>query len=500
VSAAPTVLVVGIGPAGPELVTEAARRAIASVPEDRRFLRTSRHPAAEAGAVPGARSCDDLYEAEATFPAVYAAIVERLVAAAHQAIDGRVLYAVPGSPRVGEATVDLLAADPRVEVETVAGLSFLDLAWDRLGVDPLGAGVRLVDAASFSVDAAGERGPLLVAQAWNRGLLSDIKLAVPDGGPEVGPAPKVVVLHHLGLPDERVEELAWADLDRRFEPDHLTSLWIPELASPVGSELLDLEALVRRLRQDCPWDRQQTHASLTRHLLEESYEVVEAIEALGPEPGADAYAHLEEELGDLLFQVYFHATLATEEGQFDLAAVARGIHDKLVARHPHVFGDVTVADAGQVLSNWERNKQQEKGRQSVMDGVTGSLPALHHADKVQRRAAAVGFDWDSVEGPLAKVTEELGEVRAELDAAPGAGPGQVAGAALTAEVGDLLFAAVNVARHAGVDPEAALRASSATFARRFRQVELLARDRGLDLASASLPQLDALWDEVKYSA
>ena len=487
-------VVVGLGPAGPELVTAEAAEVVASVPAEARFLRTARHPAAVA--VPGARTFDDLYETGESFEAVYAAIVDAVVEAAEDrasAGGGPVVYAVPGSPWVAEATVGLLRTDPRVEVRTIPGVSFLDLAWDRLGVDPMVAGARLVDAAAFPVEAAGSTGPLVVGQCWNRDLLSGVKLAVTEA-PEGG----AVLLHHLGLADEKVLPVAWDDLDRALEPDHLTSIWIPELAAPVGAELLRLAELVRTLRQRCPWDREQTHSSLTRHLLEESYEVLEAIEGLdregGPTPAA--FAHLEEELGDLLFQVYFHATLAAEEGQFGLADVARGIHDKLVGRHPHVFGDLSVDSAEQVMTNWERIKREEKGRQSVMDGVPGNLPALHHANKVQRKAGSVGFDWDGVEGPLAKVEEELAEVRTALAAHPAA-PGQVPDPEVKAEIGDLLFSVVNVARHAGVDPEAALRASSAEFVRRFRLVEERASAEGVDMETADLATLDRLWDAVK---
>ena len=482
----PVVVAVGLGPAGPELITEAARRAIEST--QHRFLRTARHPSASA--VPDAPSFDHLYDAAATFDEVYAAIVDALVEAAHE--HGRVLYAVPGSPRVGEATVAALADDGRVQLEVVAGLSFLDLVWERLGVDPLAGRPRIVDAGSFAVDAAGDRGPLVVAQAWSRGLLSDVKLAAGDGAPDTA-----VLLHHLGLPDEQVVEVAWAELDRTIEPDHLTTVWVPTLAAPVGSELLRLAELVRTLRQRCPWDRAQTHQSLTRHLLEESYEVLEAIENLEDRDGRTSpasYAHLEEELGDLLFQVYFHATLAAEEGQFDLAGVARGVHDKLVGRHPHVFGTVEVDSPEQVMANWEQIKRAEKGRASLMEGIPAHLPALHYANKVQRKAATVGFDWPSAEGPMGKVSEELAEVRDEAAAAP---PGPAPSSRLTHEVGDLLFAVVNVARHLGVDPEAALRASTSEFRRRFTVVEELAARRGIDLATAGLPALDALWDEAK---
>ncbi|HTN78476.1 MAG TPA: nucleoside triphosphate pyrophosphohydrolase [Acidimicrobiales bacterium] len=470
------VVVVGLGPAGPELVTRQAVEEIAHVPAA--FVRTTRHPAA--AVVAGATSFDAVYDRSPSLDVVYATIVDELVAAAVER--GEVLYAVPGSPLVAERTVELLRADDRVEVVVVPALSFLDLVWARLGVDPLAAGVRLVDGQRFGVEAAGERGPLVVGQCDTREVLSDIKLSVDDGEP-----PSIVVLHHLGLPDEQVFEVEWAELDRSFTPDHLTALWIPELHAPVATELQRFAELVRTLRRECPWDREQTHRTLTRHLVEETYETLEAIDALDGSP--ESIGHLEEELGDLLFQVFFHATLATEEGWFTLADVARVIHDKLVHRHPHVFGTVEADSAEQVLVNWEQIKKAEKGRDSVMDGLPENLPSLLYAHKVQRKAASVGFDWDDVEGALPKVVEELHELEAAM--ASGVEPD------IEGELGDLLFAVVNVARHLDIDPETALRGASAKFRTRFRAVEAAAAGQGRDLSTMSLAELDALWDQAK---
>ncbi len=430
-------VVVGLGPAGPELCSAGMLATVAATPV--RFVRTLRHPAA--AAVGEARTCDDLYEHAVSLEHVYPAIVERLVAAAE--VHGEVLYAVPGSPRVAERSVELLAGDDRVDVEVHPALSFLDLAWDRLAVDPLAAGARLVDGRRFAVEAAGERGPLLVAQCDTAEVLSEVKLAVES------PPPSVVVLQRLGLPDEAVVELEWADLDRAVEPDHLTSLWIPELADPVGAELVGFVELVRTLRTACPWDREQTHASLTRHLLEETYELLEAIGALGvatatgdAEALDTAYAHLEEELGDVLFQVCFHAALGAEAGRFTMADVARGIHDKLVRRHPHVFAGVEVAGTADVVRNWEEIKREEKDRASVMEGVPANLPSLLYAHKVQRKAEALAVE---VEAP------------ATLDLAG------MAGDTHATAIGEALFALVAVARRAGVDPETALRVTAARF-------------------------------------
>ena len=406
-------------------------------------------------------------------------------------VNGHVLYAVPGSPAVAERTVELLRADERVDVEVLAALSCLDLAWVRLGVDPLALGVRVVDGRRFAAEAAGERGPLLVLQCDQTQVLSEIKLSLDDAGRATPSLPRVTVLARLGSTDEAIFDVSWDELDRVVQPDHLTSLWIPELAAPVGHELVRFSELVRTLRERCPWDREQTHDSLRRHLFEETYEVIEAIDELGTGPGG-GWDHLEEELGDLLFQVVFHATLAAEEGQFTLADVARGIHDKLVHRHPHVFAGVTAGSAGEVVTNWEQIKRAEKGRSSIMEGLPDAFPALLFAHKVQRKAASVGFDWDDVHGAYPKVLEELDELMA---AAGAGGPG--ADRACADELGDLLFACVNVARHLGVDPEAALRGATAKFRRRFMAVEALAAERHVDLVSADLATLNHLWVEVK---
>ncbi len=289
----------------------------------------------------------------------------------------------------------------------------------------------------------------------------------------------MTVLYHLGLDDEQVWEVAWDELDRTFDPDHLTSLWIPSLAAPVASELVRLDELARTLRERCPWDRQQTHGSLARHLMEESYEVLEAIDdlatvdrLLNPDDGGGgegvvsveaeerAVAHLEEELGDLLFQVYFHSTLAAESGRFTLADVARGVHDKLVGRHPHVFGGVNAATADQVAANWEASKKTEKNRKSVTEGIPAALPALALAAKLQRKGIAVGMELPGLDDEVNHLAIGMTEV---AGSAGSAGRTGLSGTTHEERIGDLLFSLVNVARALGVDPESALRAKAAAF-------------------------------------
>jgi len=472
------VVAVGLGPAGPDLVAPAARQAVHRA--QRCLLRTARHPAAAVVAEVATGpvdTLDHLYDSADRFEDVYRAMVEAVVAAA-LAVDGYVAYVVPGSPLVAERTVDLLRADARVALDVVASLSFLDLVWQRLGVDPVASGVRLVDATAFAPGAAGERGPLLVAQCHSRAVLSEVKLAADDvAGEDAGRT--AVLLHHLGLGDERVVEVPWSEVDRTLEPDHLTSLWVPRLAAPVAVELVRLEELVRTLRARCPWDMAQTHGSLARHLLEEAYEALDAIEAVAsaePDVPPAAVAHLEEELGDLLFQVYFHAVLGAEEGRFTLADVARTVHDKLVSRHPHVFADAVADTPEEVAARWEVLKRAEKGRTSVTEGIPDALPALALVAKLQRKAESVGMDLGTLGDRRRRLADGLERLGAGDPGAPGSGETLDGGPESVGLLGDLLFDLADAARRLGVDPETALRARAAAFRRQVESSEVASRE------------------------
>jgi tetrapyrrole methylase family protein/MazG family protein len=482
------VTVVGLGPAGPDLVPAATTEALRGAA--RCLLRTARHPSAAVVhdvATGPVEALDHLYDDAATFDDVYSAIVEAVVAAARRvATDSAsatdyVAYAVPGSPLVAERTVTMLRADPRVSVRVVLAPSFLDLAWERLGVDPVDCGARLVDGTVFAAEAAGERGPLLVAQCHSRAVLAGVKLSADDVS-GADPDRTAVLLHHLGLDDETVVEVPWAELDRTLEPDHLTALWIPRLAPPVAAELVRLEELVRTLRERCPWDRLQTHGSLARHLLEEAYEALDAIEVVAatePDVAPQDVAHLEEELGDLLFQVYFHALLATEEGHFTMADVARTLHDKLVARHPHVFGDAVADTPEDVAARWEVLKKVEKGRTSVTDGIPAALPALALSAKLQRKAESLGIDTGSLEDRRRQIAAGLGVIGGSVPGGGGSGTvgpessGETleASAETVAALGEMLFAVADAARRLGVDPETALRGRAGEFRRRIEAAE-----------------------------
>jgi tetrapyrrole methylase family protein/MazG family protein len=473
--------IVGLGPSGPDHTGAAADRVLRD-PAVTVVLRTLRHPAAaDLAREREVIGCDDIYESASSFDDVYMAIAERVLG-----LPGHVVYAVPGSAVVGERTVPLVrhgAARIGCEVEMVPGTSFLDLVYERVGVDPLVSGVQIVDARELP-DPLPHHLPTIVSQVDRPVVAADVAVALGKVLPDDF---RVTMLRDLGGADENVAEIPLHDL-ATFDVDERTSVYVP--AADVG--WVGLVHTNRRLRRECPWDREQTHHSLVRHLIEEAYETVEALGRLpvgAPLGDVDygAYAEVEEELGDLLLQVVFHATLAKEAAAFDVEEIAEGIRRKLVARHPHVFADVVAEDADAVRRNWERIKREEKPRDSALDGVPVALPALARAAEIQRRAAAVGFDWPDVEPVLAKVTEELEEVRATLDDGVGTAD----------ELGDLLFAVVNLARHLDTEPETVLRAAAERFDARFRQVEHLAGAGGRDMQSMALAELDELWEQAK---
>jgi tetrapyrrole methylase family protein/MazG family protein len=245
-----------------------------------------------------------------------------------------------------------------------------------------------------------------------------------------------------------------------------------------------LEIMARlRAPDGCPWDREQTPSSLKRYIVEEAYEVLEAIDGGKPD-------ELAEELGDLLLQIVFQAQLASEAGKFTIGDVLDHITGKLVRRHPHVFGETEVSSSREVLHNWEEIKRREKeGRTSILDGIPKALPSLQKSHRVQSRAASVGFDWRDMEDVFAKLREETEELERALAAGDRS--------AVADELGDILFAAVNIARHAGVDPEEALQATTAKFIRRFRHVERRLAEEGRFPSQSTLEEMDRIWDEAK---
>ncbi len=345
----PEIAVGGLGPGSTDFISAAVHQLVETYPT---YLRTRNHPSADA--FDQVESFDDLYDSCDLITDVYSAIVDRLVSEA--AKHGKIAYLVPGSPLVAEHTVELLRRSNEIELEILPGISFLDLAWDRLQIDPVASTVTIVDGQKFEREIIGLSGPVLVAQCDDRFVLSDIKLSLDVEGP-----PTVTVLQRLGSDNEAVFEVDWEELDREIDPDHLTSLWIPQLPlTRSGSAMMELHSLVGRLRAECPWDREQTHSSLIAGLLEEAGEVVEAIKLM--DHGERSVGGLIEELGDLLFHVMLHSAIGEEDGLFDVADVAHSIRDKMIRRHPHIFDrapHTPMPTKQQLVDQWAAIKASE---------------------------------------------------------------------------------------------------------------------------------------------
>ncbi len=467
-----TLHIAGLGPGRPELLTADVQSLLASgVPV---LLRTRHHPAlATLPADAHISDCDDLYAKAGNFTAVYEAIVARVMDRARQ---GDLIYAVPGHPLVAESTVPKLLALAEAEgivVSVHPGLSFIDVAATALRQEL--DSVQVCDALALRIDTWR---PALISQVFSRDTATALKLELLELYPPEHP---VTVLTSLGADDERLAVVPLSELDHR-PFGYLDSVFLPPLAPIEDVKRFDgLHAVVQRLHAPggCPWDREQTHESLRPHLLEEAYEALEAIDSGDP-------AKLSEELGDVLLQVLMHACVAERSGTFSYAGINEHIMRKLIRRHPHVFGDARAETADDVRKNWEALKKQEKPRQSILDGIPVSLPALAASQSIQGRARRLGFDWPDIEGPLEKLREEVGEF-----ARATGGPDR------EDEFGDILFVLANIAQRLDIDAEQALRGANAKFKRRFGHVERMAADRSLDLQKMDLATLDALWDEAK---
>jgi tetrapyrrole methylase family protein/MazG family protein len=322
--------------------------------------------------------------------------------------------------------------------------------------------------------------PVLVAQVYSRLVASEVKLTLASVYPDEHP---VKLVHAAGTKDEFVEELKLFEIDRSERIGLLSCLFVPPLGE--GTSFESFQEIVAHLRapDGCPWDREQTHESLRTHLLEETYETLSAID------NGDKVA-MEEEFGDLLLQIVLHAQIGYEAGEFTINSLIKKIYDKIVRRHPHVFGDLALDGVSGVLQNWERLKEAErkekKEHKGILDGVPSVLPALAQAQEYQDRAARVGFDWPQIEGVLDKVAEEVQEIK-----------GATSVEEVAEEFGDLIFVLVNLARWKKVDAESALRETNLKFKHRFGYVEQGAKRQERSLSDMTLEEMDALWEESK---
>jgi tetrapyrrole methylase family protein/MazG family protein len=426
-------------------------------------LRTRQHPSALS--LNHVESYDELYDDADSFDTLYAAIVDDLVVLANNSPTKEVVYAVPGSPVVAERTVELLRERSDISTICEPAVSVIDVVCAALGRDPMSVGLRIVDALGSSENFRGP-GPLLILQTYAPEVLASVADRLPKDV-------EVTVVHHVGLDDEVIERVVASELRSFRQADHLTSLWV-EGFRDAGEAMGDLVDFMKRLRAECPWDQEQTHASLTRHLLEEAYETIDALETFVrvEADGLDddeAVLHVQEELGDLLFQVVFHAELGDEEGNFNFASIADAVRDKLTGRHPHVFGDVVVSDSNDVATRWEELKRTEKGRESVTDGIAWQLPAITLYTKLLRKAVLVGTSVEAGEQSLRRVLEAVSALSLSEESVRDAQSSSDVDVAW----GDALGALVAAAQFAGVDLEGVLRDRALGLRDEIRAVENL---------------------------
>ncbi len=482
------IIIVGLGPGDFKFVTLETLQILEKA--EVLLLRTAKHPTVAALEERGIKfaSYDAEYEQHDTFAQVYEAIAEDCVKRAE--CGARIVYAVPGSPLVAERTVILIRemAEKRgVKLSILPGMSFLEVMYTRLGVDPID-GLTIMDACELKEPCVENATALVITQVYNQAVASDVKLTLMESFPDDY---QVTLVRGLGLADESIRRLPLYELDRQSDIDHLTSLYVPKQTEkkPQTFSLQPLIDVMAELRSPggCIWDLEQNHMSLRRYLVEEVYEVLEAIEMAEGDK-------LCEELGDLLLQIVFHARIAEESDEFTMQDVVDVVTQKMVRRHPHVFGEITVRDAADVVVNWEAIKKREHAhadRKSVLDGIPGGLPALMHSFKLQAKAAKVGFDWPEIEPVWGKVFEELEELReavADKDRL-----------AVEEELGDAFFALVNLARFLKVEPETALTGTNHKFRRRFAYIEKKIAANGEEWQKMSLNELDKLWNEAKMA-
>ena len=485
VNAKTGITILGLGPGDAKQLTIEAKDWLCQI--DEIYLRTLHHPTIQSFPTHlKIHSFDDFYEKFASFEEVYAHIVEKVLDLGQK--QPRVTYAVPGHPLVAEATCPEIirrARETGIPVRLIVGMSFIEPVLAALEIDPFPQ-MMLIDALElgakqyppFSPDT-----PVIVAQIYDRMVASEVKMGLTSVYPDDHP---VQLVHNAGAADCKVEKMPLFEIDRCDEVGLRTVLYLPPLEKHTSFEAF--QELVGQLRAPggCPWDRKQTHDSLRRYLLEETYELLDALDQKDEEKIA-------EELGDLLLQILLHAQIGIEEGEFSMTDVLSGIHQKIVRRHPHVFGNVTVEDADGVVATWEQIKAVERAEKKVADepagrleSVPAALPALSQAQEIQARAAHVGFDWEDIAPVHAKILEEIEEVRQ----ADGEGEREV-------EIGDLLFAVVNLSRWLDVDAETALRYANRRFKNRFRFIERRANEQGRDLKDMTLAEMDLIWDEAK---
>ncbi|MCH5585865.1 nucleoside triphosphate pyrophosphohydrolase [Shimazuella sp. AN120528] len=450
------------------------------------FLRTIDHPITpwmQKQGIPF-KTFDHIYEKHDQFEPVYREIADELFRLADE--HDHIIYAVPGHPMVAERTVQLLIQEgpaSSTDIHVLGGGSFLDIAFARLEIDPV-EGFQLLDGTNLTESHVWNPSQhILIGQVYSSFIASDVKLTLMQTYPDDY---EVIIADALGVSGkEKITKVPLYELDRQHGFSNLTSVYVPPAKddSIFYKQFSYLVQIMRQLRspEGCPWDREQTHESLRPYLIEEAYEFIDAINQQDDQA-------MVEELGDVLLQVIFHAVIAEERYGFSLSEVIENLNEKLIRRHPHVFGTAHADTPDKVVQTWDAVKETEgKGKKdSILDDIPKSFPAVLMAYEQQKKAAKVGFDWDDVTGVLDKMKEEL----MELANAPNSMEREK-------ELGDVLFTVINIARFYKIDPEVALFQTTRKFDRRFRHVEKRAKENGRPMEDYGIDQLEAWWQEAK---
>ena len=455
---------------------------------DNLYVRTEDHPVLAELEQEGVtfNSFDAVYEKHDTFSPVYEEIAETLISLSQQTA---VIYAVPGHPLVAEQTVqNLIEAEKqgRCQLAIEGGHSFLDSLFGALRIDPI-EGFQLMDGTEMTSDQVNMTQHLLIAQVYDSFSASEVKLTLMEKYPDDYP---VTIVTAAGSADEVLRTVPLHELDRSTEVNNLTTVYVPPAEEQTQrlKEWQTFRSIIAKLRspEGCPWDREQTHESLSPYLIEEAHELLQAIR----EGDDDAIA---DELGDVLLQVFLHAQIGQDNGYFQLEDVLESISAKMIRRHPHVFGDVTAEESDQVVANWQEIKAQEKpAADSLLAGQDRFSSSLTTSFNYQKKAAKVGFSWPDAAGAWDKFHEELQEFQQEV--AKGSKARQLD------ELGDLLFTLVNLARFFDLSPEEAMMQANRKFQTRFRYVEQQVEEGTGNFSDYTLEQLDEFWNQAKLLA
>ena len=476
--------IIGLGPGSKESITLGTIDTLKTV--DKVFFRTEKHPTVEYINKLGItyQTFDREYEIGESFDEVYNSIAKSLIEYSKSYSD--IIYAVPGHPLVAEKSVDILiklCRENNIEFKIVPAVSFVDALMESLLLDPV-EGLKIIDAFDIKNQIMDKRIGTIITQVYDKFIASEVKLNLMNYYKD---DTEIFFVRAAGIDGlEEIKRIPLYELDRQDNIDHLTSIYIPKVSNN-NYDFMDLIDIMDKLRGEdgCPWDMEQTHVSLKKYLIEESYEVIEAIDNKDVDM-------LIEELGDVLLQVVFHSQIGKEDGFFEIKDVIQAICDKMINRHPHVFSDLEVNNSNEVLENWDKIKSKEQGAKTYTDSIrhiAKTLPALMRADKVQRKAAKVGFDWDKIEDAMEKIIEEYKEIEDVYKS-----KNQVK---ILEEIGDLLFTVVNVARFLDIDPENALNYSIDKFISRFQYIEDKSISMDKELEHMSLDEMNKLWEEAK---